>query len=78
MCLAPAIVTAHANINKDNFTKSQIKNGFNGSRKLQETKAIKLHEDAGVPIPEYGSTLEDVGKFAQHLGIQINIIDTLL
>ena len=76
MCLAQAIVMAHANINKGNFTKSQIKNGFNGSRKLQEREAIKLHEDAGVRIPEYGSTLEDTGKFAHHLGTLINIIDT--
>ena len=67
---------AHANINQTKWSKTQLKDGFNKSRKLQETEAIKLHEDAGVPIPEYGSTLEDVDKFAQHLGIQINIIDT--
>ena len=40
MCLARAIVTAHANLNKDKFTKSQIKNGFNDSRKLQGVEAV--------------------------------------
>ena len=75
-CLARAIVTAHANLNKDQWTKSQIKNGFNDSRLLQKTQALKLHEDAGVPISDYGGTLEDVNTFANHLGIQINVVDT--
>ena len=34
MCLARAVVTAHANLNKTKWTNSQIKNGFNDSRKL--------------------------------------------
>ena len=76
MCLARAIVTAHANINEDKWSASQIKKGFNACRKLQETEASKLHEEAGVSITGYGNTLEDVEKFAQHLGIQINIVDT--
>jgi hypothetical protein len=42
---------------------------------LQETEALKLHEEAGVNINEFGNTLEDVNKFAKHLGIQINIVD---
>ena len=75
MCLARAIVTAHANINKNKWTKSQLKNGFNDSRVLQGTEALKLHEEAGVDITGYGNTLEDVDKFAKHLGIQINIVD---
>ena len=75
ICLSRAIVTAVANINGTKWTKSQIKNGFNGSRKLQETEALKLHEEAGVDISEFGNTLEDVNKFAKHLGIQINIVD---
>ena len=75
LCLAPAIVTAQANINKSKWTKSQIKNGFNGSRKLQEDEARKLHEEAGVEVNEHGNTLEDVNTFAKHLGIQINIVD---
>ena len=75
ICLSRAIVTASANINRTKWTKSQIKNGFNGSRKLQETEALKLHEEAGVDINEFGNTLEDVNKFAKHLGIQINIVD---
>ena len=74
MCLARAIVTAHANINKMKWTASQLKNGFNDSRKLQGTEASKLHEEAGVPVTDYGNTLEHVEKFA-HLGIQINIVD---
>ena len=76
MCLARAIVTAHANINKLKWTKSQIKNGFNASKKLQEDEARKLHEDAGVGITDHGNTLEDVNTFAKHLGIQINIVDS--
>ena len=75
MCLARAIVTVHANINKNKWTKSQLKNGFNDSRVLQGTEALKLHEGAGVPISDHGNTLEDVETFAKHLGVQINIID---
>ncbi len=74
-CLARAIVTAFANINKDKWTASQIKNGFNASRKLQKDMAMKLHEEAGVPVNDFGSTIEDIIKFANHLGVQINIID---
>ena len=44
MCLGRAIVTAHANINKNKWTTSQLKNGFNKSRELQGTEAIKLQE----------------------------------
>ena len=75
MCLARAIVTAHALVNPSKWTKSQIKNGFKASRKLQEDEALKLHEEAGVEINDHGNTLEDVDKFAKHLGVQINIVD---
>ena len=75
MCLARSIVTAVANINKHKWTKSQLKNGFNNSRTLQKDEAIKLHEKAGVEINEFGSTLEDINRFAKHLNVQINIID---
>ena len=75
ICLARAIVTAVANINKTQWTKTQLKDGFNKSRKLQKMEAEKLHEEAGVEINEFGSTLEDVKKFANHLQIQINIVD---
>ena len=75
ICLARAIVTAVANINKTQWTTSQLKNGFNKSRNLQKMEAEKLHEEAGVEINEFGSTLEDVKKFANHLQIQINIVD---
>ena len=74
-CLARAIVTAVANINKTKWSKTQIKNGFNKSRKLQKDEALKLHEEAGVEVNEFGSTLEDVKKFGNHLGVQINIVD---
>ena len=75
ICLARSIVTANANINKSKWTKSQLSDGFNKSRKLQEKEALKLHEEAGVEINDFGSTLEDVNVFAKHLGIQINIVD---
>ena len=75
MCLARAIVTAVANLNKGKWTKSQLKNGFNKSRGLQETEALKLHEETGVSISDQGNTLEDVETFEKHLGIQINIVD---
>ena len=76
ICLARSIVTALANINKKKWTKSQLKNGFNDSRKLQEEEAKKLHYSADVPQNDHGSTLEDVNKFAEHLGIQNNIVDS--
>ena len=75
ICLARAIVTAVANINKSKWTESQLKDGFNWSRKLQKDMAEKLHEEAGVEINEFGSTIEDVKRFANHLKIQINIVD---
>ena len=75
MCLARAIVTAVANINKHRWTTSQLKNGFNKSRKLQETEAKKLHKEAEVPISLFGSTLEDVKRFSKHLKVEINIVD---
>ena len=75
ICLARAIVTAVANINKTQWTKTQLKDGFNKSRKLQKIEAEKLHKEAGVEINEFGSTLEDVTKFANYLQIQINIVD---
>ena len=76
VCLSRAIVTAVANVNKDMWTETQLKDGFNKSRLLQETEAKKLHENAGVDIPGHGNTLEDVDTFAKHLGVQINIVDT--
>ena len=75
ICLARAIVTALANLNKTKWTRSQLKNGFNASRKLQTDEARKLHAEANVEPNEFGSTLEDIDTFAKHLNIQINIID---
>ena len=76
ICLARAIVTAHANLNKDQWPKSQIRDGFNGSRLLQKTEALRLHEEAGVPVSDHGNTLEDINTFSKHLGVQINVVDT--
>lgn len=75
MCLDRAIVTAGANLNNSVWTNSQIKNGFSRSRKLQQLEAEKLYAAAGVEINDCGNTLEDVKKFALHLGIQLNIVD---
>ena len=74
ICLARAIVTAHANLKPVRWSNTQLKNGFNSSRKLQRLQAIKLHEDAHIEINDYGNDLSDVEKFANHLGIKINII----
>ena len=76
ICLSGAIITAVANVNKDMWTETQLKDGFNKSRLLQETEAKKLHENDGVDISGQGNTLEDVDTFAKHLGVQINIDDT--
>ena len=75
ICLARSIVTAYANLNKDQWTKSQLSNGFNKSRLLQKTEALKLREDAGVSISDHGNMLEDINTFAKHLGVQINVVD---
>ena len=74
-CLARSIVTAMANLHPEEWTKTQLKNGFNSSRKLQRDQAMKLHEEANVEINDYGNDLTDVETFAKHLGIEINIID---
>ena len=74
-CLSRSIVTALANLHPEKWTKAQLKNGFNGSRKLQKDEAMKLHKDANVEINDYGNDLADVETFAKHLGIEINIID---
>ena len=75
MCAARAIVTGLANLNPGGrWSKSQIKNGFNASRKLQTTEALKLHEESGVEISPYGNTVEDLNAFAEHLNVQISVI----
>ena len=75
ICLVRAIVTAHANLRPERWSNTQLKNGFNSSRKLQRDQAMKLHEEANVEINDYGNDLSDIEKFANHLGIEINIID---
>ena len=76
ICLARAIVTAYANLRPENWTKTQIQDGLNKSRRLQKDQAIKLHADTNVEINDYGNNLDDVNKFANYLNIEINIIDS--
>ena len=76
ICLSRSIVTALANLQPEKWTKAQLKNGFNASRKLQKVEAMKLHKEANVEINEYGNDLADVETFAKDLGIEINIIDS--
>ena len=75
ICLARAVVTSLANLHPEKWTKTQLHDGFNKSRKLQKEEAMKLHEEANVEINDYGNDLFDIEKFAKHLGIEINIID---
>ena len=74
-CLARSIVTAMANLHSEKWTKTQLQDGFNKLRKLQEKQALKLHEEALFKINDYGNNLSDVEVFAKHLGIEINIIN---
>ena len=76
ICLARAIVTAHANLHPENYTTTQLKDGLNKSRKLQQIQAKELHNNANVEINDYGNSLEDVNTFALHLEVEINIIDS--
>ena len=75
ICLGRAIVTAHANLRPERWSNTQLKNGFNSSRKLQRLQAMKLREDAHVEINDYGNDLSDIETFAKHLDIEINVID---
>ena len=75
-CLARSIVTAMANLHPEKWTKTQLHDGFNKSRKLQKEQAMKLHEEVHVEINDYGNDLNDIEKFAKHLNIEINIIDS--
>ena len=65
-----------ANLQPEKWTNTQLHNGFNKSRKLQKEQAMKLHEEANVEINDYGNDLTDIEKFAKHLNIEINIIDS--
>ena len=73
ICLARAVVTSLANLHPERWSKTQLKNGFNSSRKLQRDQAMKLHEEANVEINDYGNDLSDIEKVAKHLGTEINI-----
>ena len=76
ICLARSIVTAFAILKPECWTKTQVQDGFNKSRKLQKHQAFKLHEEANVEINDYGNDLNDVNKFANFLNIENNIIDS--
>ena len=75
ICLAREIATAYTNLKPERWSKTQLQDGFNKSRKLQRVQATKLHEETNVEINDYGNDLSNVGTFAKHLGIEINIID---
>ena len=60
ICLAGAIVTAYANLKPERWSKTELKNGFNSSIKLQRDQATKLHEEAQVEINYYGNDLSDI------------------
>ena len=62
--------------NRKFWSKSQLNDGFNKSRKLQKDQALKLHEEANVEVNDYGNDLNDVNKFANYLNIEMNIIDS--
>ena len=64
-----------ANLHPEKWTKTQLHDGFNKSRKLQKEQAMKLHEEAHVEINDYGNDLSDIEKFGKHLLIEINIIN---
>ena len=65
-CLARSIVTAMANLHPEKWTKTQLHDGFNKSRKLQNVQVTKLHEEARVEINDYGNDLSDIETFATH------------
>ena len=44
ICLARAVVKSLANLHSERWSKTQLKNGFNSSRKLQRDQAMKLHK----------------------------------
>ena len=72
ICLARSVVMAYANLKPDRWSKTQLQDEFNKSRKLQ---SYKLHEDSNIEINDYGNDLSDIETSAKHLGIEINIID---
>ena len=76
ICLARSIVMAYANIKPERWNKTQLKNRFNASRRLQKSEALRLHEEACVEVNDYGNDLSDVNRFAEYLNVEINILDS--
>ncbi|GBN82248.1 hypothetical protein AVEN_159755-1 [Araneus ventricosus] len=68
ICCARAIVVGHAAITKNR----QYNSIRNGSKPLQKTLALKLHEHSGVPIGPCG--LDEIKKFEELLDVQIHVI----
>ena len=73
ICLARSIVTAYANLKSERWTKSQLQDGFNKSRKLQRDQAMKLHEDAIIEINDYGDNFCLSFKFFFILNLKLYI-----
>ena len=74
ICLARAIVSL-SHLKPERWSKTQLQDGFNESRKLQRDQATKLHEVSNVQINDHCNDLGDIESFANHLKIEINIID---
>ena len=55
---------------------TQLKDGLNKNRKLQEIEAEELHNNANVEINDYANSLEGINTCASFLDIEINIIDS--
>ena len=68
ICLARSIVTAHANLHPEKWTKTQLHDGFNKSRKLQKKQALKLLEETQVETNDYGNDLSDIETLLSTLG----------
>ena len=79
ICLARAIVTAVANINKTQWTKSQLSDGFNRSRKLQKiwlknfmkNQVLKLMSSA--QLSKMSKNLQIISKF-KSISLMLNIL----
>ena len=62
MCAARAIVTAVSVLKKDRWTSAELQS-LRKSKKVRERKALKLHQDFGVPV-------KDEECFQEHKGIR--------
>ena len=65
-----------ANLHPEQWTKTNVHDGFNKSRKLQKDETLKLHINAEVEINDHGNDLDDIKVFSKYLNIEINIFDS--